>query len=140
MFTGPAPGSLLWVVEAGDRLWAASAAFGAGTSFTTSLVAFDASGHQVRETPPVAVGEADAVGAGSRVWSVGTGGACDDPQRLWRTDTATGATAAAATLASPVEACLALGPDHLAVAGGYVFVLDTTGSASPAGVLYRVSG
>ena len=131
VYTAPSGGSILWVATVGNRVWA---------NVANRLMAFDASGHQVLVTPPEQVGESPLTGSGSHLWSVGVGARCAGPQALWAVNGSTGTSALTTTLKSPIEPCLTEGNgSQLAAVGPFVFVLDATGSLSPAGVLYRVT-
>ena len=141
VYSVPAPGSLLWVVAAGGRIWADAASYtDGGRSVVTRLVAFDRTGRMVLQSPPEALGDSAVAGTHRDLWTVGVGASCSGPQRLWQVDEASGRSTVVATLRSPIEACLTEGANQLAVAGGYVFVLDATGTGSPASVLYRLTG
>ena len=140
VYRAQAPASLLWVATLGTRVWAKIASYPSrGATASTHLVAFDSAGHRVMQTSPGASGDSAVGGLGAQLWSVGTGTTCQGPQRVWRTDGATGRTAAVATLHPPIAPCLTEGNQQLQVVAGYVFVLDGTGETLLAGVLYRLS-
>lgn len=135
--------AVLWLAAADGRVWADVAVYrqrdgeSDGQLSSTHLVAFDRSGHRVLESPPEVVGDLPPVSLDGALWTIGSGRSCRGPQHLFRIDPATGRSSALTTLATPVEACLAYGPDQsqLAVAAGRLFLLER-GSSS--GVLYRI--
>jgi hypothetical protein len=137
---GPADGSVAWISTIEPRTWAKVTSYrDDGRVVVTRLVAFDASGKQLLRTRPEQVGDSALVGSGGRLWSLGVGGNCNGPQRLWSVDAATGNTELTATLRSPVKPCLTEGGSQLAVVGHSIFVLDPTDASVPAGVLYRIT-
>jgi len=139
VFVAPGSASILWLAATPGRVWADVATYAdEGRTVRTRLLAFGSSGRMVLETPPEGLGSSLVAGSGHTLWTVGAGTTCAGPQRLWRVDGTTGRSVAVTTLRSPIEPCLTEGGSQLAVAGGFVFVLDATGAASPAGVLYRI--
>lgn len=148
VLTGPASSSVLWTAAAGGKVWADVVSYDEhdGRIASTRLVAFDGAGGRVLESPAEQLGEVPPVALDGALWTIGTGtgtgtgSGCRGPERLYRIDPAGGRSAAVATLRTPVEPCLTLRPgqSQMAAAGGDLFVLEPTGSVSPAGVLYRI--
>jgi hypothetical protein len=135
VYTAPNPGSVLWAAAVGNRVWASVATYSnGGQSVHTRLVAFDDSGKRDLTSGVISVGEAAVAGPDGALWSVGRGASCNNPQKLWRSDDHA-KTKAVEILKSPAQGCLF--ETQIQSAGRYVFVLDGTGSNSPAGVLYR---
>ncbi len=141
VYRGSRSSSVLWLSPVGDRVWAEVGTYvDGGRAVVTRLVAFDSSGKRVLETSPEESGDLPVVGSGGELWSVGSGARCDGPQRLWRIDSRTGKSVAAATLPSPVAPCLvAADGSELAAVGDSVFVLDPASTFGPGSVLYRIS-
>jgi hypothetical protein len=133
------PGSIRWLAAAGDRVWADAVSYlNGGRTAQTRLVGFDLSGRKVVETAPEDLGSSLVPGTGNALWSLGVAGpTCSGPQRLWKVDGSTGRSTTFTTLRSPVtNPCLNESSYQLAVAAGFVFVLDPTSTAS---LLYRIN-
>ena len=141
IYSAPSSGAILWLSGAQGRIWANVATYlNGGRSVQTRLVAFDASGHKLAETRTEALGTSLAAGTAERMWSVGANQTCTGPQILWKLDGSSGISAEFTTLTTPsTNPCLTQSDTQLAVTGGFVFVLEATGSADPAGVLYRIT-
>lgn len=133
VYTAPAPGSILWVSDAGTRVWAAAATFAQhGTGVQLRLVALDQSGRVVVETGPQGVGSPVTAGPAGSLWSVGSDSSCTGPAVLWRIDPDTGRSEPFASIPVPGgKPCVALGDAPLAVSGRFALV-------AASGVLYRV--
>ena len=142
VYTAPSPGSILWLSAIGNKVWAVVATYkNNGQVILIRLIAFDASGKVVVKSPPEQLGDGPLVGSGDRLWTVGVGSNCKEPQRLWAVDSSTGKSVGNTTLHSPIEPCLTENNgSQLAVVGRSVFVLDATGAAAPASVLFRIDG
>jgi hypothetical protein len=140
VYVGPPSSSLLWLSTIGDVTWTEVGRYKGDALVTTSLAAFNSSGQKILQTGPERLGDVAVVGSGDRLWSVGTGYSCNDPQRLWAIGASTGKATAITTLRTPIEACLTESPNvsQLAVVDGSVFVLEATGTEAPASILYRV--
>jgi hypothetical protein len=143
----PGAGSVVWLTAVGPNVWGEVATFrDEGRSAATRLVAFDASGRQVVESPAEAVGDGPVVGSDRGLFLVGVGdGRCPSvglssyPEHLWRVDAATGASVVAATFRSPVDPC-DIGPgSDVAVTGHSVFVLAPSDTTSQPATLFRMA-
>jgi len=141
IYSGPARSSVLWLSSIGGRVWAAVQTYNRGQLLgSTRLLAFDSSGREVLKGPVEEFGDVPLVGSRQGLWSAGSGPICAAPQRLWKIDPATGRSTDVTTLRTPVEPCLTESPttSEIAVVGKYVFVLEPTGTTTPAAVLYRI--
>jgi hypothetical protein len=141
VYTGPAHSSVLWLSSIGPTVWA-DVATGSQDHpvIATRLLAFDLSGKQILEGPNEQFGDVPLVGSEEGLWSIGSGGLCSAPQRLWKVDTATGGSTDITALRTPIEACLTESPttSQIAAIDRSAFVLEATGTTTPAAVLYRV--
>ena len=139
---GPEAATVEWMADVEGRLWmgelggvAIPAHFSHG-ALAESIVVLGRSGAVVTASPVEDYGQAPVVASGE-VLSVGPGGSCDS-QPIWRVNGTSLVTTVVGRLRPPFEPCLGQGSyRNVAVAGGAVFVLDSTGGSQPA-VLYRI--
>jgi hypothetical protein len=142
----PKGGSILWLAAIGHTEWAEVAVYGhQGRTVVTRLVAFDASGTEVLETPPEELGAGPVVGSDRGLWAVGDGASCPTlalesyPLDLWRVDPSSGRSVVSTTLRSPVDPCDIGQGSYVAVTGRSVFVLEPSDTTSQPSALVRVS-
>jgi hypothetical protein len=142
----PPPSSILWLTAVGDAVWAETATYRrGGTSVSTRLAAFDATGREIRKRPREQLGDGPLVGSARALWSLGsshcpTVAVESYPEPLYRVDPATGGAAVATTLRSPVDPCDIGFGSYVAAAGRWVFALAPSHAASQPSTLFRVDG
>jgi hypothetical protein len=143
LVSGGRTGSILWLSDAGGRVWAGVAKYAGApgtTTVTTRLVALTENGTLAVRSPTEAIGAYPMVATpDGRLWDVAYA-KCGAPEHLLEISPTSGVSRAVASLAAGPSACYnQTDGSDLAVVGRYVFALFPTGGALASPVLYRAA-